>query len=116
MRLWCLLLLVSVTPSYSDGDARWRQLRAEQGDLWDGLNSKYEVAMKRSIPYSLLHVLEEFPAIVEATKAAETVHLHMLGATFPTEGRADWRLAKRILQPLLPAMKELRVLINIATP
>jgi quinolinate synthase len=80
------------------------------------INSQDEIALKHSIPNSLLFLYEELPELIEAAKDATTVHVHLLGAAFPTEGRADFRLLKRLLQPLLPAMTELRVLLNIPTP
>ncbi len=101
-----VLLLCAVIVACSEASTVWKQHWDKDPDLWRRDNSGEKTATQQTLPNTLLFVAEEYAQELGFTRERTEVTIHVLGGSFPTEGRADWRYLKsQLISSVLPNLK-----------
>lgn len=104
---------------WSHGHASWLSARSSDSALWTRPNHCDRAALDGSAPLTTLFGVTEFWHEIQERRRAlgksdgEQLEVHVLGAAYPFEGRADWSLLAR----RRPAnMSGVRVVLVLGTP
>mmetsp|Transcript_54187 Transcript_54187/g.100116 ORF Transcript_54187/g.100116 Transcript_54187/m.100116 type:complete len:525 (-) Transcript_54187:5-1579(-) len=97
------------------GHAGWLQLWEKQKKLWLTPNHRLPSAMRRTVPYTVLYIMETAGPKLWGDDPPKHLSLHFLGATYLYEGRSDWKLLHRMLKKHF-GVESLEVLLDLAEP
>jgi len=102
--------------SWSSGSASWKAARAiEGGDhLWDLPNACDHKVLRSSAPLTVLFALSGiWKRVHKRTRPGKPLEIHVLGASYPFEGRSDWSLLAAHRPAEIPGI---RVSLILGTP
>mmetsp|Transcript_27099 Transcript_27099/g.59568 ORF Transcript_27099/g.59568 Transcript_27099/m.59568 type:complete len:526 (-) Transcript_27099:2-1579(-) len=98
-----------------DEHAGWLQLWKKQKELWLSPNHRLQSAMRRTVPYTVLYIMETAGPKLWGKQPPKHLSLHFLGATYLYEGRSDWKLLHSLLQNRFGVMS-IEVVLDLAEP
>merc|ERR1712203_158625 len=89
-------------PDWSQGAAAWRAAKEEtesnEKTMWTTENGCDPIALRSAAPLTVLFGISSFWNELEAVhskRGAAPFEIHVIGAAYPFEGRADWHLLAR---------------------
>jgi len=109
-------------PDWEHGSAAWKAARdvveGQRSNLWDQSNACDRDVLHTSAPLTVLFSLTAFWQEVKARRAnigstSRPLEIHVVGASYPFEGRSDWPLLSKSRPPNVPGI---RVSLVLGTP
>jgi len=108
--------------NWERGPAAWKTARAavsgKQTKLWYEPNACDHAVLRASAPLTVLFSVTTFWREIQERRAAigntgKPLEVHVIGASYPFEGRSDWSLLSRSRPPEVPSV---RVVLVLGTP
>lgn len=110
-----------VRADWASGSSAWREARRDsilhEKELWERQNVCEPGAVTSSAPLTALFGISSFWKHIQARRAElsseKPLEVHIIGASYPFEGRADWSLLASRRPPSVPGV---RVVLVLGTP